>query len=135
MTDHNEFNAGIIDEFRSNEGKVGGMFEGAPLIILHTTGARSGVERLAPLMYLPYEDRVFVFASKNGAHSHPAWYHNLKANPSVTVEVGSDTSGRTAVELDPDERDRIYAAQASLYPQFAEYEAGTDRVIPVIELV
>ena len=135
MTDYNEFNAGIIDEFRSNEGKVGGMFEGAPLIILHTTGARSGVERLAPLMYLPYEDRMFVFASKNGAHSHPDWYHNLKANPSVTVEVGSDTSGKTAVELDPDERDRIYAAQASLYPQFAEYEAGTDRVIPVIELV
>ena len=135
MTDYNEFNAGIIDEFRSNEGKVGGMFEGAPLIILHTTGARSGVERLAPLMYLPYEDRMFVFASKNGAHSHPDWYHNLKVNPSVTVEVGSDTSGKTAVELDPDERDRIYAAQASLYPQFAKYEAGTDRVIPVIELV
>ena len=135
MTDYNEFNAGIIDEFRANEGRVGGMFEGAPLVILHTTGARSGDERLAPLMYLPYEDRMFVFASKAGAHSHPDWYHNVKANPSVTIEVGTDTFGKTAVELDPDERDRIYAVQASLVPQFGQYQAGTDRLIPVIELV
>lgn len=132
MTD---FNAGIIEEFRSNDGKVGGMFEGAPLLILHTTGARSGAERLAPLMYLDFEDRMFIFASKSGADSHPDWYHNVKANAEVTIEVGTDNHGKTAVELDPDKRDRIYAAQASLYPQFAEYEAGTERVIPVIELV
>lgn len=135
MTDYNEFNAGIIDEFRANEGKVGGMFEGAPLIILHTTGARSGVERLAPLMYLPYEDRMFVFASKAGSHSHPDWYHNVLANPSVTIEVGTSTVEKTAVELEPDERSRIYAVQASRVPQFGEYQAGTDRKIPVIELV
>ena len=135
MTDYNEFNAGIIDEFRANEGRVGGMFEGAPLIILHTTGARSGAERLAPLMYLPYEDRMFVFASKAGAHSHPDWYHNVKAKPSVTIEVGTDTQSKTAVELDADERARIYGIQASLVPQFGEYQAGTERVIPVIELV
>ena len=135
MTDYNEFNAGIIDEFRANEGRVGGMFEGAPLIILHTTGARSGTERLSPLMYLPYEDRMFVFASKAGAHAHPDWYHNVKAHPSVTIEVGNSTVDKTAIELEPDERSRIYAVQASLVPQFGEYQAGTERVIPVIELV
>lgn len=135
MTDYNEFNAGIIDEFRSNDGRVGGMFEGAPLLVLHTTGARSGSERLTPLMYLDFEHRVFVFASKAGSHSHPDWYHNVKANPNVTIEVGTDTHTRTAVELDPDERDRIYAEQAGRYDQFAQYEAGTERVIPVFELV
>ena len=131
----NDFNAGIIEEFRANDGKVGGMFEGAPLVILHTTGARSGAERLAPLMYLPHENRMFVFASKAGADTHPDWYHNVKANPSVTIEIGSETEDRTAVELDQDERARIFAVQASLVPQFAAYQAGTDRVIPVIELV
>jgi deazaflavin-dependent oxidoreductase (nitroreductase family) len=135
MVDYNEFNAGIIEEFRENEGKVGGMFEGAPLVILHTKGARSGAERLAPLMYLPYEDRMFVFASKAGSDSHPDWYHNVKANPSVTIEIGAETQSRTAVELDPDERDRIYSVQGSRVPQFAEYQAGTERIIPVIELV
>lgn len=135
MTDHNEFNTNIIEEFRSNDGKVGGMFEGAPLLILHTTGARSGAERLAPLMYLGFEDRTFIFASKAGAHSHPDWYHNVKAYPEVTIEVGTDSYGRTAVELDPQERNRIYAEQARRYEQFAEYQAGTDRAIPVIELV
>ena len=111
MTDYNEFNASIIEEFRSNDGKVGGMLEGAPLVILHTTGARSGVERLAPLMYLPYEDRMFVFASKAGSHSHPDWYHNVLANPSVTIEVGTSTVDKTAVELEPDafvRRDQPY---------------------------
>lgn len=131
----NDFNAGIIEEFRANDGKVGGMFEGAPLVILHTTGARSGAEHLAPLMYLPHENRMFVFASKAGADTHPDWYHNVKANPSVTIEIGSETEDRTAVELDQDERARIFAVQASLVPQFAAYQAGTDRVIPVIELV
>jgi deazaflavin-dependent oxidoreductase (nitroreductase family) len=135
VTDYNEFNANIIEEFRANDGKVGGMFEGAPLVILHTTGARSGVERTTPLMYLPYEDRMFVFASKAGADSHPDWYHNVKANPSVTIEIGTDTVEKAAVDLDEEERARIYAVQASYVPQFGEYQAGTDRVIPVIELV
>jgi len=130
-----DFNANTIEEFRANEGKVGGMFEGAPLIILHTTGARSGAERLAPLMYLPYEDRIFIFASKAGHHSHPDWYHNIKANPSVTIEIGTDTVAKTAVELGEDERNRIYTEQAGRYEQFAQYQAGTDRLIPVIELV
>jgi deazaflavin-dependent oxidoreductase (nitroreductase family) len=130
-----DFNTSIIEEFRSNDGKVGGMFEGAPLLILHTTGARSGTERLAPLMYLDFEDRMFVFASKAGADSHPDWYHNVKANAAVTIEVGTDNHGKTAVEVDTDERDRIYAEQASRFDMFAQYQAGTDRAIPVIELV
>lgn len=135
MTDFKAFNVGVIEEFRANEGKVGGDFEGAPLIILHTTGARSGAERLTPLMYLPYEDRMFVVASKAGAHTHPDWYHNVKANPAVTIEIGTDTADKTAVELDEAERARIFAVVASFAPQFADYEAGTDRVIPVIELI
>ncbi len=129
-----DFNTGIINEFRANEGRVGGMFEGAPLLILTTTGAESGLRREAPLMYLDHGDRLFVFASKAGADSHPDWYHNAKANPSVSVEIGTDTVQKTAVELDPAERKTIYAEQAGRFPQFAEYAAGTDRVIPVLEL-
>ena len=132
MTD---FNAGIIDEFRANNGEVGGMFEGVPLLILHTTGARTGVERLSPLMYLDYEDRRFVFASKAGADSHPAWYFNVLTNPGVSIEVGSDTITRSAVELDIEERNRIYAEVSERFDRFAKYQAGTDRVIPVIELI
>ena len=129
-----DFNTGIIDEFRANEGRVGGMFEGAPLLILTTTGAKSGTNREAPLMYLDHDDRLFVFASAAGADSHPDWYHNAKANPSVSIEMGTETLSKTAVELDSGERSTIYAVQAGRFPQFAEYEAGTDRVIPVIEL-
>ena len=135
MTDFNEFNAGIIEEFRSNEGRVGGMFEGNPVLILHTTGARSGAERVTPLMYLDFEDRLFVFASKAGADSHPDWYHNVKANPDISIELGAGTQDKTAAELDRSERDRIYAEQAARYEQFGQYEAGTDRVIPVVELL
>ena len=129
-----DWNAGIIDEFRANDGKVGGMFEGAPLLILHTTGAKSGLAREMPLMYLDYNDRMFVFASKAGAHSHPDWYYNAKANPGVEIEIGTDKVMKTAVEVDAAERDTIYAEQAGRYPQFGEYAQGTDRVIPVIEL-
>ena len=129
-----DFNTGIINEFRANDGEVGGMFEGAPLLILTTTGAKSGTNREAPLMYLDHDDRLFVFASAAGADSHPDWYHNAKANPSVSIEIGTQAVNKTAVELDPGERGTIYAEQASRFPQFAEYEAGTDRVIPVIEL-
>lgn len=130
-----EWNAGIIDEFRANEGRVGGMFEGRPMLILHTTGARSGIERENPLQYLSQDDRLFIFASKAGAHSHPDWYYNLKANPPVSVEIGTETFSRTAVEIGSHERDSIYADQAQRYSNFAEYEAATDRVIPVIELI
>jgi deazaflavin-dependent oxidoreductase (nitroreductase family) len=125
---------GIIDEFRANDGKVGGMFEGAPLLILHTTGARSGSGRETPLMYLDQDDRLFVFASAAGAHSHPDWYHNAKANPSVSIELGTGRFDKTAIELGRQERDSVYAEQASRSPQFAGYAAGTERVIPVFEL-
>lgn len=129
-----EWNAGIVEEFRENDGQVGGVFEGAPLLILHTTGAKSGLPREMPLMYLDYDDRLFVFASKAGAHSHPDWYYNAKANPDVSIEIGINTVDKLAVELDAVERGTIYAEQASRYPQFGEYAAGTDRTIPVIEL-
>lgn len=130
-----DWNTNIIAEFRENDGKVGGMFEGAPLLILHTTGAKSGEERLAPLMYRSEGDRVFVFASKAGAHSHPDWYYNLAANPEVTVEIGGDTKQATAVELGRADRDEIFARQAVDRPQFGKYQEGTDRVIPVVELL
>jgi deazaflavin-dependent oxidoreductase (nitroreductase family) len=130
-----EWNAGIIDEFRANDGVVGGMFEGAPLLILHTTGAKSGAERLAPLMYRREDDRVFVFASKAGSHSHPDWFYNVKANPEVSVEMASATLNGNAVEVVGDERDGIYSRQSTAFPQFGKYQAGTDRKIPVIEII
>lgn len=110
------------------------MFEGAPLLILHTIGARSGAKRESPLMYLSQDDRLFVFASKAGAHSHPDWYYNIKAHPTVSIEIGIDTVDKTAVELEPGERGTVYAEQANRFPQFSECAAGTDRTIPVIEL-
>ena len=130
-----ERNAKVIEEFRANDGKVGGWFADKPMLILHTTGARSGQERLSPLVYREEGDRAFIFASKGGSHSHPDWYHNLTANPTVTVEIGSDTSSATAVEIVGDERDAIYARQAAAMNNFATYQAGTDRTIPVIELI
>ena len=129
-----DWNVGVVDEFRANEGRVGGMFEGAPLLILHTIGARSGLDRETPLMYLSLNERLYVFASKAGADTHPDWYHNAKANPSVSIEIGTNTIAKTAVELDRADRDTIFSEQASRFPQFDEYAAGTDRVIPVIEL-
>ncbi len=130
-----DWNKGIADEFRANEGRVGGMFEGAPLLILHTTGAKSGIDRESPLMYLDDNERLFVFASAAGADSHPDWYHNVRANPSVTIEIGTEQVDKTAVALETDDRDRVYAEQVSRYPQFGEYAAGTDRIIPVVELL
>lgn len=129
-----DFNAKVIEEFRSNDGKVGGMFEGAPLLLLHSTGAKSGESRLHPMMYLPEGDDYVVFASKAGAPTHPDWYHNLVANPEASIEVGTETVEVSATEATGEERDRLYAKQAGLYPQFAEYEAKTDRVIPVVVL-
>ena len=135
MTDANDWNRQIIEEFRANEGKVGGQFAGAPLVLLTTTGARSGQPRTSPMMYLDDGGRRYVFASKAGAPTNPDWYHNLKANPEVTVEVGTDELRATAREVTGAERDRIYAHQAGLYPGFAEYQEKTARTIPVVELV
>ena len=134
MTDTNSFNTQIIDEFRANNGLVGGPFEGAPMVLITTTGAKSGQSRTNPLVYLPDGDRVLIFASKAGAPTNPAWYHNLKANPEVVVEIGRETYTATAVELEGDERDRMYAKQSEQMPGFKIYQDGTTRKIPVIAL-
>lgn len=129
-----DYNAQIIAEFRANHGRVGGNFEGAPLLLLHTTGAKSGQERISPMMYLRDGERWLVFASKAGAPTNPDWYHNLTANPDATIEVGDETIEVRAEELPRAERDEKYAEQAALYPGFADYERKTDRVIPVMAL-
>src|SRR5665213_2268295 len=130
----NAWNTSIIEEFRANEGKVGGPFEGAPVLLLHTKGAKSGLDRVNPMMYLQEGERIFVFASKSGADTDPDWFRNLVANPAVTVEIGSATLSGTATPLALEERNRVYAIQAGRYHGFAEYEAKTSRVIPVVEL-
>ncbi|KAA9165607.1 nitroreductase family deazaflavin-dependent oxidoreductase [Amycolatopsis acidicola] len=130
-----DWNTQIIEEFRANEGRVGGPFEGAPLLLLHTTGARSGKERVSPVMYLADDGRYLVFASKAGADTNPAWYHNLKAHPETKVEIGTETVQVRAEELHGEERDRLYERQATLYPGFREYQEKTSRVIPVVALV
>ena len=129
-----DFNAQIIEEFRANEGRVGGTFEGVPLLLLHHTGAKSGERRINPLAYQGDGGRYVVFASKGGAPTNPAWYHNLKAHPNVTIEVGTNTLAVVASEATGEERERLFRAQAKRVPQFAEYEKQTDRVIPVIVL-
>jgi deazaflavin-dependent oxidoreductase (nitroreductase family) len=134
MPDVKNWNQGIIEEFRANDGKVGGSFAGAPLLLLTTTGAKSGKPRTNPTMYLPDGDRLLVFASKAGAPTNPDWYHNLVANPIATVEVGNERYEVEATVITGDERDRIYARQAELYPGFAEYEEKTTRTIPVVAL-
>jgi deazaflavin-dependent oxidoreductase (nitroreductase family) len=128
------WNAPIIEEFRANHGKLGGSFEGAPVLLLHTTGARTGAERVNPVMYQDLGDRLAVFASKAGADTHPDWYHNLLANPDVTAEVGDDTRTFHARTADPDERAPIWDKQKRDYPGFAGYEANTSRQIPVVIL-
>ncbi len=134
MVEANDFNGKIIEEFRAHEGKVGGGFEGAPLLLLTTTGAKTGAARVHPMMYLEEGGRRYVFASKAGAPTNPDWYVNLVAHPEVSVEIGTDTLAMRAIPVEGSERDRIYAEQARRYPGFAEYEAKTDRVIPVVAL-
>jgi len=134
VPDANDFNQSIVDEFRANGGKVGGPFEGAPMLLLTTTGAKSGQARTAPLVYLPDGDRYVVFASKAGAPTNPDWYHNLVANPSVSVEVGSDRTDADAVVLTGEERDQLFATRAERMPGFKDYQDKTTRVIPVISL-
>ncbi len=130
----NNWNSGIITEFRKNHGKVGGHFEGAPLLILQTKGARSGKTHVVPVMYLLDGKRYLVFASKGGAPTNPDWYHNLKANPNVKAEIGDKTIDLVAEEVIGDDRDRLYKIQSTRYPSFADYERKTTRKIPVIAL-
>ena len=132
--DFNEWNKGIMAEFRANAGKVGGQFEGAPMVIIHTTGAKTGAKRQNPLMYLEDGGDVVIFASKAGAPDNPDWYHNLVKNPGIDVELGTETYPAEAVVVDRAERDRLYSEMASRYGNFAEYEQATDRVIPVVRL-
>jgi deazaflavin-dependent oxidoreductase (nitroreductase family) len=135
MSEMNDWNTQVIEEFRANGGKVGGNFEGAPILLLHTTGAKSGLERINPMMYQDLgEGRVAVFASKAGADSHPDWYRNLVAHPGVSAEIGTETRAFEARTADPGEREPVWAKQKSDYPGFAGYEANTSRVIPVVIL-
>lgn len=131
----NAFNQGIIDEFRANAGKVGGPFEGAPMVLVHHKGANTGTERVAPLVYQADDDNIVIFASKAGAPTHPHWYLNLLANPETTIEVGADTIPVRARVAAGDERERIWTKQKQQMPVFAEYEGKADgREIPVIIL-
>jgi|SRR5580700_6503597 deazaflavin-dependent oxidoreductase (nitroreductase family) len=129
-----DFNTKIIEEFRGNAGKLGGGFEGAPMLLLTTRGAKSGNVRTTPLAYLRQDDHVYIFGSFAGGPKNPAWYHNLKANPRVTVEIGEEKFEADAVEATGAERDRIFAAQTEAMPGFKDYESKTTRVIPVVEL-
>lgn len=129
-----DWNDQVIAEFRANEGKVGGPFKGAPLLLLTTTGAKSGQKRISPLMYLPDGDRMLIFASKGGAPTNPDWYHNLLAHPQATVEAGTETFNVKATVLTGEERDRLYAEQAKRFTGFADYQEKTTRKIPVVAL-
>jgi deazaflavin-dependent oxidoreductase (nitroreductase family) len=129
-----DFNAQIIEEFRAHEGRVGGMFEGSSLLLLHHTGAKSGTHRVNPLMYLADGGRYVIVASKAGAPENPGWYHNLKAHPNTHVEVGKDTLDVVASEAEGEERERLYATVAAASPQFAEYAEKAGREIPVMVL-
>jgi deazaflavin-dependent oxidoreductase (nitroreductase family) len=129
-----DWNDKVIAEFRANEGRVGGQFEGAPILLLHSTGAKSGKERVNPMMYMAVDDGWAVFASKAGADDNPDWFHNLKAHPEARIEVGTQTLEVVARVLDPEEREPIWEEQKRRYPGFADYEEKTDRVIPVVLL-
>jgi deazaflavin-dependent oxidoreductase (nitroreductase family) len=133
--DMNNFNENLIEQFRANRGTiVEGMFKGAPILLLTTTGARSGKTRVNPLAYTRDRERLVVIASKGGAPTHPDWYHNVVANPVVTVEVGPERFQAKASVPDGDERERLYQAQAQIMPGFAEYQRKTTRRIPVVVL-
>jgi deazaflavin-dependent oxidoreductase (nitroreductase family) len=129
-----DWNDKIIAEFRANDGLVGGNFEGAPMLLLHSTGAKSGQERVHPMMYQAVGDSYAVFASKAGADTNPDWFHNLRANPEASVEVGTETLQVTARVLGEEERQPIWETQKERYPGFADYEEKTSRVIPVVML-
>jgi deazaflavin-dependent oxidoreductase (nitroreductase family) len=128
------FNEGIVEEFRANGGVVGGPFEGGTLLLLTTTGAKSGQPRLAPLAYLTIDDKMIIIGSKAGADTNPDWVHNLRANPRAHIEVGTEAYDVIARELPPQERDATYPKITAAAPVFGEYQAKTSRVIPLFEL-
>jgi deazaflavin-dependent oxidoreductase (nitroreductase family) len=130
-----QMNRTVISEFRATGGKAGGAFSGKPLILVHHNGAKSGTERISPLVPLLLDGRIFVFASKGGSDKNPDWYGNLVAHPNVIVELGTETFSATARTLEGAERDDIYAKQSALEPQFDDYQHMTGRIIPVVELV
>ena len=134
MADQNDFNKQIIEEFRANGGETSGVFKGLPLLLLTTTGARSGERRTTPLVYTKDGDKVVIIASMGGAPKSPAWFFNLAANPTVTVELGREKFEATAAVAEDADRARLYAQQAAMMPQFNEYEAKTTRRIPVVLL-
>ena len=134
MTDSNDWNSRIIEEFRANGGKVGGQFEGAPLLLLHTTGAKSGAPRINPMMYLADGDKLVVFASYRGLPKNPAWFHNLVSGGPAAVEVGGETFDVTPRVTDGAEREKYWSKQKQDYPGFADYEQKTTREIPVVVL-
>ena len=134
MSNPNDWNKQIIDEFRSNDGKVGGYFEAMTLLLLHTTGAKSGLPRINPVVTMPDGDRFVIMASKVGRPTNPDWYYNLIANPEVSVEVGTEKFEALATVVQEPERSELFAKMASMYPVYAEYQQKTTRIIPVIVL-
>ena len=134
MTDQNTYNRQLIEEFRADRDKGGGAMRGRPLLLLTTTGAKSGQLRTKPMMYIPDGDRLLVIASNAGAPTHPDWYRNVVAHPEVTVEVGSDTFKAIAIVTEGLERQRLWSRIVELYPFFADHQAKTSRQIPVIVL-
>ncbi len=134
MSDMNDWNKQIIEEFRANDGKVGGVFEGQTILLLHTTGAKSGKERINPVVCLSDNDRYVIIASKGGAPTNPDWYHNIVANPQVNAEVGTEQFSATATIAQEPERTQLYEKMEAINPGFTEYKNKTDRVIPVVIL-
>ena len=137
MTTHHpvaEYNRNLVEEFRANNGKVGGHFEGAPLLLLTTRGAKSGLERVSPVMYMRRGEAYAVFGTFAGAPVNPAWFHNLLANPEATIEVGGETIDVMSRVAQGDEREEIWTAQKIVAPGMADYETKTDRVMPVVIL-
>jgi deazaflavin-dependent oxidoreductase (nitroreductase family) len=130
----NDFNKNIVEEFRTNAGVVGGPFEGRPLLLLHTTGAKSGQPRLAPLAYFEVDGKLIIIGSKAGADTNPDWVHNLRANPQAHIEIGTDAYDVIAREFSREERDEAYPKVVAEAPGFGEYQSKTSRVIPLFEL-
>jgi deazaflavin-dependent oxidoreductase (nitroreductase family) len=130
----NDWNEKVIEEFRANDGEVGGQFQKMSLLLLHTTGAKSGQPRINPVAYMADKDRLIIIASKGGAPTNPDWYYNLVANPDVRVEVGTEEVQALATPAVEPERTALYEKMAAMYPGFAEYQRKTTRVIPVVIL-
>jgi len=134
MSERDDWNGKMIDEFRANAGKVGQLFEGVPILLLHHRGAKTGTERINPLAYRRDGDNYVIFASKAGAPTNPDWYHNVQANPESEIEVGTDKVSVRARVAQDDERERLWELQKKEFPGFADYEQKTSRQIPVIVL-